>query len=114
MEAVVDSLPHIVQAVDYSYGYLYYTELVNIGTWLIVAPPLQLFLFNFFNNWAPVDIIWFGIEFAIGIYTLVIMIAHQSLQRTFVYFSHYVMGANQFMLLLNLIQSVVPIMIWLS
>ena len=67
-----------VEAV-YSETYIYYMNMWSTTLFLLVMPFLQVFTFDSFNQWKTVNMIWFFIEFVLGIYSMVLILGSESI-----------------------------------
>jgi len=63
----------------YAYTFTYFTTLVVIVTFFFLAPTLQMFLFDYFNNFKTINIVWFSLEFFLGIYIMIMILGSETI-----------------------------------
>lgn len=80
--------------------------------YLIAAPSFQFFLFDQFNNFSRINLIWFFLTYSIGIYVIIILVGSETMQKIFLYISHYVQGMTLVLIILNFIMFVQTIFYW--
>lgn len=92
----------IVQ-VQYQNTFVYFSALTTTILYLLVSPTFQFFLYDQFNGFARMNLIWFFLSYFIGIYIIIIVVGSESMQKIFMYWSHYVQGLDLVLILINFI-----------
>lgn len=93
------STPRVKTA--YGYTFTYFTTLVVIITFFVLAPTLQMFVFGYFNNFSTINIVWFTLEYFLGIYIMILILGSETIQKIFLYLIHYIQGFTLMALLMN-------------
>ena len=82
--------------------------------YILITPITQFFVFAWFNGWSFTNFSWWAVEFAIAVYILLIVLPDETLQKIFLWGSHYVQGITIALLFLNIGIFIETIYLWLE
>lgn len=81
---------HPIVGVQYTNTFTYFTTLTTTIMFLLSSPTIQFFVFDQFNKFSTLNLIWFFASYFIGIYVIIVVVASETMQKIFLYWSHYV------------------------
>lgn len=88
--------------------------MIVAGIFVFTSPLTQFFYFSFFNGWSLSNFSWWLIEFVIAIYTLLMILPDENLQKVFLLASHYLQGITLVLFFLNMGIVYETVMAWIE